>query len=88
MPPEQLTNAETLSNIYSKRTILKEFSGEHAPILLTSAQHYHNYIRGSTQKFPKGRASPKNAPHKDKKDPPHGEKVAKKSPHDEKGGNR
>ena len=46
MPPEHLTNAETISNIYSKRTILKEFSGEHAPIPLISAQQYLNYIHG------------------------------------------
>ena len=47
MPPEQLTNAETLSNLlYSKRTILKEFSGKHAPIPLTSAQQYLIYIHG------------------------------------------
>ena len=37
MPPEHLANAETLTNIYSKRIILKEFSMEHAPIPLTSA---------------------------------------------------
>ena len=35
MPPEHLTNAETISNIYSKRTILNEFLGEHASILLS-----------------------------------------------------
>ena len=46
MPPEHLTNAETISNIYSKRTILKEFSGEHASILLSSAQQYLIYIHG------------------------------------------
>ena len=41
MLPEHLTNAETLSNIYSKRTILKEFSGEHmTPIPLTSTDLY------------------------------------------------
>ena len=31
-------------SIYSKRTLLREFSGEHAPILLTSAQEYLIYI--------------------------------------------
>ena len=46
MPPEHLTNAEIISNIYSKRTILKEFSGEHASILLSSAQQYLIYIHG------------------------------------------
>ena len=44
MPPEHLTNAESISNIYSKRTILKEFSGEYAPIPLT--QQYLIYIHG------------------------------------------
>ena len=46
MPPEHLTNAETISNKYSKRTILKEFLGEHASILLSSAQQYLIYIHG------------------------------------------
>ena len=46
MPPEHLTNAETISNVYSKRTILKEFSREHASILLSSAQQYLIYIHG------------------------------------------
>ena len=46
MPPEHLTNPESISNIYSKRTILNEFLGEHAPIPLTSAQQYLIYIHG------------------------------------------
>ena len=51
LPPEHFTNAETLSNIYSKHTVLKEFSGEHAPIPLTSALQYHIYIHWRPQKF-------------------------------------
>ena len=46
MPPKHLINAENKSNIYFKRTILKEFLGEHAPIPLTSAQQYLIYIHG------------------------------------------
>ena len=44
MPSEHLANAETLSSIYYKRAILKEFSGKHAPIPPNSAQQYHIYI--------------------------------------------
>ena len=65
MPPERLANVETLSNIYSKLTILKEFSGEHAFIPLTSAQQYHIYILGRVQKNFVGGASSNMAPHMD-----------------------
>ena len=51
MPPEYLARTETLSNIYSKRTILKEFSREHALMPLSSAQHYHIYIHGRHRNF-------------------------------------
>ena len=65
MPPERLANVETLSNIYSKLTILKEFSGEHAFIPLTSAEQYHIYIPGRVQKNFVWGASSKMAPHMD-----------------------
>ena len=51
LAPEPLVNAETLSNILFKRTISKEFLGEHALIPPTSAQQYHIYVHGRLQKF-------------------------------------
>ena len=79
MSHEHLANAETLSNIYSKRAILKEFSGGHKPPYLYLVRSNTIYSWAHAESFVLGGGgNPKKAPHRNKKGLPYAEKLTKR----------
>ena len=80
MSHEHLANAETLSNIYSKRAILKEFSGGHKPPYLYLVRSNTIYSWAHAESFVLGGGgNPKKAP-QEQKSPPICRKINKKTP--------
>ena len=80
MSHEHLANAETLSNIYSKRAILKEFSGGHKPpyFYLVRSNTIYSWAHAESFVLREGGKPKKRFPIRTKEGFPYAEKLAKR----------